>query len=779
MRNFVYFAFIILLSLLILPVSCYADGTVAGEGMGYYAEDDLLVTAFFYEVPLVTPPNQPGAEAYVTDEEFMFVSEDIGAETARGVWESFVSYSRAKGFGLTPDTDGGTIAYQLVPAHDEYVRYYGGSHALWLGKMDKNGDFRWLKRYGVLLKEEKIVPAGEVSEAVITPAQQSSMYGWPICYGGSGDDEGYRIAATADGGYVFVGTSGSNDGDVSGNHGMTDVWLAKLGQGRLIEWSRSLGGSGYDTGSAVVAAPDGGFIVTGKTDSNDGDVSGNNGGYDLWIIRVDSAGNPLWQTCIGGEGDDGGTDVILTADGGYLVVGWTSSFDEIMGSAGSRDSWIIKFDGNNEIEWEILLGGQGDDILRDIIAANDGGYIAAGGSDLGNGTYDLWVVKLSESGHMQWEEYYGSSGNDEAYAITSIDSTGYLIAGYTEPDALSEVTGRGARDAIVIKIMNDGQVEWQALYGGSGIDEGHGVLFDPDKGQAVIVGATSSNDGDVSGNRGGQDLWTFALDPVGNLLWQRCIGGTYTDDGESLVRISDGYVLCGYTYSNDIDVYGNHGGSDVWTVKIDENGAVLSPAYAVVQPPVFLYLILFLLIILIIAALIWYIRTRGDPVVRATALDLLEELRFTIRRLGVKEVVMPDHLTNIVQLERLVKKKRFEEAIPAIEERLEKLKSLEESFDKAYIGIILLEGDNSRLRGKGVVFMDKLEEINRLFSEGSYDRASERSYDSIDKNRAAELLHDTAKEDLASLINEIDRIHERDREESKEPDIRDYWGDLL
>jgi len=622
----------------------------------------------------------------------------------------------------------------------------------------------------------------ETAGGTILPAPESSPPGWSTCYGGSGDDYGYRITESPDGGYTFVGTTGSNDGDVSGNHGMTDIWLAALDRNRMIEWGRSLGGSNSESGSAVAVVPDGGYIVTGMTDSDDGDVSGNNGGYDLWIARTDDGGNLLWQTCMGGPGDDSGTDLIMTADDGYLVTGWTTLNDQISGTERGRDAWIIKFDSENNIEWELMLGGQGDDVLRQIIPANDGGYIAAGGSDSDDGTSRVWVVKLSEAGHLIWEKLYGGAGEDGAYGIAPVYGTGYLVAGYTGP-AFVAGKDEGSMDASVIKITNNGTVEWEGSYGGSGFDRGHAILFDRINNLAVVAGETDSSDGDVNGNHGNSlDLWAFALDTDGNLLWQKCLGGSATDSGKSLLELNDGYLFSGYTYSNDYDVSGNHGGSDLWTARIDFQEAILPPAAvaettqvpaAAPKPDLrYLYPAILIVVIAIIVGLAWYLKFRSDPGSKANALALLDELRFTIRRLGVRGVVIPDQLKEIDTLERQVKERRFEWAILELTKRIRELKGLEESFDRAHNGMILLEADNSRLREKGVVFEDRLDEINRLFTEGSYDQASESSQDTMDKNRTAENKHDAARENLAALTNELDRIRSLDRDKSV---IEDYW----
>ena len=109
---------------------------------------------------------------------------------------------------------------------------------------------------------------------------------WQRCLGGSGADIAYSIQQTIDGGFIVAGYTESNDGDVSGNHGCWDYWVVKLDSSGDIEWQRCLGGSRYDMAYSIQQNADGEFIVAGYTESNDGDVSGNHGSADYWIIKL-------------------------------------------------------------------------------------------------------------------------------------------------------------------------------------------------------------------------------------------------------------------------------------------------------------------------------------------------------------------------------------------------------------------------------------------------------------------------------------------------------------
>jgi hypothetical protein len=151
----------------------------------------------------------------------------------------------------------------------------------------------------------------------------------------------------------MVGQSYSNDGDVSGNHGGNgDAWIVKLNSIGEIQWQKCLGGSNLDIAGAIQPTSDDGYVMAGYTHSNDGDVSGNHGGNDdAWVVKLNSTGEIQWQKCLGGSGDDQAFDIQPTADGGYIMVGQSSSNDgDVSGNhGGNGDAWIVKLNSTGEI----------------------------------------------------------------------------------------------------------------------------------------------------------------------------------------------------------------------------------------------------------------------------------------------------------------------------------------------------------------------------------------------------------------------------------------------
>ena len=250
---------------------------------------------------------------------------------------------------------------------------------------------------------------------------------WQKCFGGSGTDWAGSIIQTLDGGYIIAGYTSSTDGDVSGNHGDHDAWVVKMDDVGSLQWQKCFGGSSYEIAGSIIQTLDGGYIIAGHTISTDGDVSGNHGGHDAWVVKMDAVGTPQWQKCFGGSSYEIAGSIIQTLDGGYIIAGQTTSTDgDVSGNHGDHDSWVVKMDAVGTLQWQKCFGGSHCEIAGSIIQTLDGGYIIAGyatstdGDVSGNhGESDAWVIKLSPD--------YVPTQSDVSDAIFSIFATNPII----------------------------------------------------------------------------------------------------------------------------------------------------------------------------------------------------------------------------------------------------------------------------------------------------------------------------------------------------------------
>lgn len=411
---------------------------------------------------------------------------------------------------------------------------------------------------------------------------QAPTIEWQKTLGGSGGDEARPIQQTTDGGYIVAGESNSNNGDVTGNNGSSDFWVVKLDATGTITWQKALGGSGIDVAHSIQQTIDGGYIVAGQSNSTNGDITGNHGNYDYWVVKLDSSGVITWQKSLGGSGWDALYSIQETTDGGYIVVGESNSTNgDVIGNQGNADYWIIKLDSIGTITWQKSLGGSGSDIGFSIQQTTDGGYVVAGQSNSTNGDvtgnhggWDYWVVKLDSLGDISWQKSLGGAGADEARSVQQTTDGGYIITGRsTSTDG--DVTGNhGNYDCWMVKLDSLGAIIWQKSLGGSGADGGWVVQQTTDGGY-IVAGYSNSTDGDITGNNGDYDCWAVKLDSIGAIMWQKSLGGSGLDIGYSTQQTTDeGYIIAGYSNSTNGDVTGNQGNRDYWIVKLSPSVSV-------------------------------------------------------------------------------------------------------------------------------------------------------------------------------------------------------------
>ena len=416
-------------------------------------------------------------------------------------------------------------------------------------------------------------------QGVLLIAQAPDLQ-WSKTFGGSDNDDAWKIIESEDTGFFVGGDTRSSDGDLDIHFGGRDFWISKINNDGEIIWDGIYGGSLSDEFTCIVYTNDGGLIAGGYTYSNDGDVFGNHGNTDYWIIKIDAIGNIEWQKTYGGSNTDILRSIILTTDGGFILVGDSQSDDgdinDHHGSTLESDFWVIKINSVGEIEWERSLGGSDDDEPGSVLLTSEGSYLISGWTksvdgdvSFNHGNRDIWLVKLDVEGNILWEKTYGGSGNDYSYSSAKTFNHGFIFSGSTESND-GNVSGYhgGFYDVWIVKTDSIGNLEWSKTYGGSDEEQSYDIIQTVDS-NFSFTGYSFSSDDDVLNNYGEDDAWVVKIDSLGNLIWQLSLGGTDRDQLYSIIAADeDTYMLAGATLSTDGDITINQGETDFWVVRI-------------------------------------------------------------------------------------------------------------------------------------------------------------------------------------------------------------------
>lgn len=423
-----------------------------------------------------------------------------------------------------------------------------------------------------------------ISQTAAAPVAQVNLV-WAKILGGNGNDYGYTILKTADGGHLVGGrTSSNNNGDVPTNHGGLDALVIKIDAAGAVQWKKNFGGNSDEVANAMAATNDGGYVVTGYTISNNnGDVPANQGGVDFWVIKLDATGNLQWKKTLGGSGDDWPFAVTVTSEGKIAVAGSSKSNNGDVGNnKGNEDFWIVMLESaTGNIAWKKNYGGNGSDIAKAVVATNDGGIIAGGSSSSNNngdvpatkGSSDFWVVRLDKNGVIVWSKTAGSNNIEELTSLAIGPNNIVVAAGSTKGNGGDVSGAKGGEDMWVIQLnATNGMLNWQKALGGTFGEMARSVAVDA-TGKIVVVGHSySSNTGDVGQEKGAGDFWLVGLSSTGTKLWTKLLGGDNEEiaTGVALAENSS-YVVIGYTQSSQSgDVGQTHGNADMWLTKISE-----------------------------------------------------------------------------------------------------------------------------------------------------------------------------------------------------------------
>jgi len=384
---------------------------------------------------------------------------------------------------------------------------------------------------------------------------------------------------------VAIQANASNDGlillanstNTSQNNGMTDYNLLKLDEQGNQQWSKFFGANQNENASAFTSTSDGGYLIAGVSYSPSLSSNFSDKG-NFWIVKTNAEGNLLWQKSYGGSGFDSANQIIQANDGGYLIGGISFSTDdnEDLDTYGNGDFRLIKIDEQGAILWQKIFGGSRSETLTDLLQVEDG-YILAGNTfsrdgDLiySNGQSDAWILKINNTGDIQWSQVYGGIANDEVNSIAPTYDGGFVATG---KKGTIDLNAAGIQpdydeDLWVFKIDASGNTLWSKELGGSKFDFGNDVIQLLD-GNILVAGNTFSNDQDVQGHKGRQDAWLIQFSNEGELQWKKIYGGSGNDEATAIFQLPNGAInIAGNSDSKNGDITQAFGNADTWLLQL-------------------------------------------------------------------------------------------------------------------------------------------------------------------------------------------------------------------
>jgi len=357
-------------------------------------------------------------------------------------------------------------------------------------------------------------------------------------FGGVLNERVYAVKQTTDGGMIITGWTQSY-GDPMG-----DVYLLKTDKNGDKEWLKIIGGEKDDGGTDIVRTMDGGYIIAGHT------VSYGAGECDVFMVKTDASGETEWTKTYGEARDEAAHSIAVTSDGGYIMTGYK------VAENGIEDLYLIRTDSKGETLWERTFGGDAQDVGEHVLQTADGGFLVFGHTGtVGVIPNDMYLIKTNENGDMVWEKRIGNPALDEKafYAVPLVRAGGFAIVGYGQNPK------RGDYDVLVLRMDQGGNILWKKYFG-SGEDE-FGYAIQENLDCLVISGFANRSEN--------QDVMLLKVHQDGKLMWMNYYGGDDIERTQSIcITPEDDIVSAGYTGS-----YGE-GGTDVYLLKTNSDGEI-------------------------------------------------------------------------------------------------------------------------------------------------------------------------------------------------------------
>lgn len=409
---------------------------------------------------------------------------------------------------------------------------------------------------------------------------------WQKSIGGKNNEYAYASTPTADGGYIIVGsTNSNNDGDVPvskafNGSGGTDIWVAKVNNWGEILWSKTFGGTKDDIATDVIETKDNNILVLATTASADGDALGNGSLGGLILLKLKTDGSIIWRKVFAGGYNVGDLafskadayskpTIKRTADGAYMIAANTIPLI-------STDTWLAKITETGQTLWTKTYGSNQNDWINEIVVCADGGYLLVGGTEAnvneipgaGKGFIDIYIIKTDATGNLIWHKALGGANLDEAFSAIQLADGSFLVVGESNSTNGDFGENLGEKDGFILKISNSGSLLWKKQVGGV-YSDGLYAIRQSTNGKTYAFGQSNSTLGTVKPKSSFGDVWITQIDENnGALKENKFLGGADIDIARGAFPTTDGgFILAANSNSIDGDLTQNNGNTDFWLVK--------------------------------------------------------------------------------------------------------------------------------------------------------------------------------------------------------------------
>lgn len=365
-----------------------------------------------------------------TDDSFDFLLLKYTADDTLEWQKTFGGSDDDRGADLIATNDEGFALLGYSKSTDGDLTQNAGAQDFWLIKTDKNGNILWQKTFGF-----------------------------------AGADTGSALIQTNDNGYLLTGvldvsaSNGQGNSKTTQKHAGGDVWAIKLDAVGNVEWRKYFGGSFTDTPFGVEITNDNSYLIAASSDSNDFNITNNKGSYDFWILKISSDGNLIWQKNFGGSEIEEPRGICKTNDGNFMIVGDTRSSDKNVSiNNGAADLWLIKISSDGNLIWEKTIGGSSFDVARAIYKSQNAGYLIAGSSRSSNSAFtnqgqsDAWLLKVDDTSNIIWQKNIGGSEIDFLYDVIETRNNSIIAVGESGSSNGDIIENKGFSDALFIKL---------------------------------------------------------------------------------------------------------------------------------------------------------------------------------------------------------------------------------------------------------------------------------------------------------------------------------------